>query len=236
MKYNQDMNCIIVDDEVMSQKALTHLVAQMPFLNLIGVYANASEALDALDKNNIDLMLLDIEMPVINGMEFMKSLKSPPITILVTSNKDYALEAFEHNVIDYLLKPVPVDRFFGAIAKAKYFFDNANKNIESPNAEHLFVKVDGVLTKISIKDILWVEAAGDYIHVNTAEKRYTVHATLKAIENKLLPDKYIRVHRSYIVSIDNISSIDDNTIVVHKQLIPVGFVYKENLTKHLNLL
>ena len=106
------MDCIIVDDEEMSQKAMKHLVSQVPYLNLIGTYSNASEAIHALDKNNVDLMLLDIEMPIMNGIEFVKSLKNPPITILATSKKEYALEAFEYNVIDYLVKPVAVDRFF----------------------------------------------------------------------------------------------------------------------------
>lgn len=230
------MDCIIVDDDELSQKTMKHLVSQVPFLNLINTCSNASEAINTLSSNKVDLMLLDIEMPVINGLEFVKSLKNPPITILATSKKDYAIEAFECNVIDYLVKPIAVDRFFNAIAKSKHFFDALYKNNELSGKEYLFVKVNGSLTKICIKEILWIEALGDYISVNTTEKKYTVHSTLKAIEGKLSADKHVRVHRSYIVSIDNIHSIDDNTIVINKQLIPVGFVYKDNLTKRLNLL
>lgn len=230
------MECIIVDDDEMSQKAMKHLVSQVPFLNLVGIYSNASEAIDALNKTNVDLMLLDVEMPVVNGLEFIKSLKNPPITILATSKKDYAIEAFECDIIDYLVKPIAVDRFFSAIEKSKHFFETNHKNAARISHECIFIKVNGILTKICIKDILWIEASGDYIQINTSEKKYTTHSTLKAIENKLPADKYIRVHRSYIVSIDNINSIDDNTIVIHKQLIPVGFVYKENLTRRLNLL
>lgn len=230
------MDCIIVDDDEMSQKAMKHLVSQVPFLNLVGIYSNASEAIDALNKSNVDLMLLDIEMPVVNGLEFIKSLKNPPTTILATSKKDYAIEAFECNVIDYLVKPIAVDRFFSAIEKSRHFYETNHKNSNETNHECLFIKVNGILTKIDIKDILWIEASGDYIQINTSEKKYTTHSTLKAIENKLPADKYIRVHRSYIVSIDNINSIDDNTILIQKQLIPVGFVYKENLTRRLNLL
>ncbi|HLC82978.1 MAG TPA: LytTR family DNA-binding domain-containing protein [Bacteroidia bacterium] len=230
------MNCIIVDDEELSQKAMKHLVSQVPYLNLVAQCSNGSEALDALSKNKVDLLFLDIEMPVINGLEFVKSLKNPPITILATSKKEYAIEAFECNVIDYLVKPIAIDRFFNAVTKAKHFFDNIHQNIPFLNQEYIFVKVNGILTRISIKEILWIEALGDYIVINTAEKKYTVHSTLKAIENKLDSDKYVRVHRSYIVSIDNINSIDDNTIVINKQLIPIGLVHKENLTKKLNLL
>lgn len=230
------MNCIIVDDEELSQKAMKHLIAQVPYLNLVAQCSSGSEALDALDKNKVDLMFLDIEMPVINGLEFVKSLTNPPMTILATSKKEYALEAFECNVIDYLVKPVAIERFFSATTKAKHLFDNAHQNIQFLNQEYIFVKENGMLSRISMKEILWIEALGDYISINTTEKKYTVHSTMKAIENKLDPDKYIRVHRSYIVSIDNISSIDDNTIVINKQLIPIGLVHKENLTKKLNLL
>lgn len=230
------MDCIIVDDDEMSQKAMEHLVSQVPFLNLIGTYANPSEAIDALSKGKVDLMLLDIEMPVMNGIEFMRSLQKPPMTILATAKKEYALEAFECNVVDYLVKPIAANRFFKAIEKSKHLYKDASENISLSNQEHLFAKVNGVLTKICVKDILWIEALGDYIVINTSEKKYTIHSTLKSIENKLSSDKYIRVHRSYIVSLENINSIDDNTILVNKQLIPVGFVYKENLTKRLNLL
>ncbi len=230
------MDCIIVDDDEMSQKAMKHLVSQVPFLNLVGTYSNPSEAIDALNKGKIDLMLLDVEMPVMNGIEFMRSLKKPPMTILATSKKEYALEAFECNVVDYLVKPIAVNRFFSAIEKSKHLHKDFSENIPLSNHEFLFAKVNGVLTKICMKDILWIEALGDYIVVNTLEKKYTIHSTLKSIENKLSSDKYIRVHRSYIVSLENINSIDDNTIVINKQLIPVGFVYKENLTKRLNLL
>lgn len=230
------MDCIIVDDDEMSQKAMKQLVSQVPFLNLVGTYSNASEAIDALNKSKVDLMLLDVEMPIMNGLEFMRSLRKPPMTILATSKKEYALEAFEYNVIDYLVKPISVTRFFSAIEKFKHLYQNASENITFSNHEFLFAKVNGVLTKICIKNILWIEALGDYIVVNTSEKKFTIHSTLKSIENKLSSDKYIRVHRSYIVSIDNINSIDDNTILINKQLIPVGFVYKENLTKRLNLL
>ena len=230
------MNCIIVDDDEMSRNAITHLVSQIPYLNMVGVCADAAEVLKALKEKNVDLMLLDIELPGISGIDLIKSLKKPPLTILVTSKKEYALEAFEYSVIDYLVKPIPVDRFFKSMEKARDVFENYKKNIVSLGKEHLFVKVNGALVNINMKDILWIEALGDYISINTAEKKHTIHSTMKSIESKLSSEKFVRVHRSYIVSIDNIGSIDDNTIVINKQLIPVGYVYKENLLKQLNLL
>ncbi len=229
------MNCIIVDDDELSRNALQHLVSQVPYLNLTGVYTKANEAMAILDEKGVDLMLLDIEMPEMTGLEFIKSLKKPPLTILVTSKQEYALEAFECNVIDYLLKPIAMDRFFKAITRSKDLFDG-RKEVITLNHEHLFAKINGTLMKIIIKEILWIEALGDYITVNTLEKKYTIHSTMKAMESKLSPDKFIRVHRSYIVSIDNINSIDDNTIKINKPLIPVGYVFKESLLKRLNLL
>ncbi len=230
------MNCIIIDDDEMSRNALKHLVSQVSYLNLIGVYSKAGESLSVLDNKSVDLILLDIEMPDINGLEFIKTLKEPPLTIFVTSKKEYAIEAFECNIIDYLVKPILLDRFFKAIARSKEIFDSYKKNDTTLSQDHLFVKVNGSIIKISMKEILWVEALGDYININTSEKKYTIHSTMKTVENKLSDDKFIRVHRSYIVSIGNINSIDDNIIVINKQLIPVGLVYKEKLIKRLNLL
>ncbi len=230
------MNCIIVDDDEMSRNALKHLVSQVPYLNLIGTYASATEALTVLNRDAVDLMLLDIEMPDITGLEFIKSLQKPPLTILASSKKEYALEAFECSVIDYIVKPIALNRFFKAISKSKEIFDSNKKGSVFLSQDFLFVKINGTLIKINTKEILWIEALGDYISIHTSEKKYTVHSTMKSLENKLSADKFVRVHRSFIVSVDYINSIDDNTIVIEKQLIPVGYVYKENLVKRLNLL
>lgn len=231
------MNCIIVDDDGMSRNAVKHLVAQIPYLNLLGMASSPQEAINFLDNNRIDLMLLDIEMPEMNGLTLIKSLQKPPLIILITSKREYALEAFEYNVVDYLLKPITLERFFKAVAKAREIINNAPLSMDGSGNSTFFIKSNGLLIKINIKDILWIEALGDYITIHTVEnKKYTIHSTMKVIESKLPSDKFIRVHRSYIISVDNISSIDDNVIVIGKQLIPVGAVYKENLTKHLNFL
>ena len=230
------MNCIIVDDDEMSRKALEHLISQVPYLKLLGAYASPCEALSYMNNNDIDLMLLDIEMPGISGIEFIKSIKTPPLTIFATSRKEYALEAFECNIIDYLVKPISLDRFFKAIAKSKDIFDNNHKNEIGRNQGCIFAKINGSLIKIDLNEILWIEALGDYITINTTEKKYTIHSTLKTILQKLPTDRFVRVHRSYIVAINCINSIDDNTIAIMKQLIPIGYVYKENLVKQLNLL
>jgi two-component system LytT family response regulator len=230
------MNCIIVDDDEMSRTAMQHLVSQVQYLNLAGTCCTATEALNMLTNKKIDLMLLDIEMPEMTGLELVKSLKKPPLTILATSKKEYAVEAFECNVVDYIVKPVAMDRFYKAIEKAKEIFEGSTQTIDFSDKKYVFIKTNGTRIKIYINEILWIEALGDYLTINTSEKKYTIHSTMKSIENKLSPDKFIRVHRSFLISIDNINSIDDSVIVIGKQLIPVGATYKENLNKRLNFL
>jgi two-component system LytT family response regulator len=230
------MDCIIVDDDKTSRNAMKHLVSQVNYLTLVGLCSNANEALELLNNGKIDLLLLDIEMPDISGLDLIKSLKNPPLTILATSRKDYAIEAFECNVVDYLVKPFSFDRFFKAIEKAKEIFENAQQTIDFSNKNTAFIKSSGTIIKINISEIQWIEALGDYITIHTSTKKFTIHSTMKTIENKLDSSKFIRVHRSFIVAVDNISSIDDNVIVIEKQLIPVGAVYKENLIKRLNFL
>ncbi len=230
------MNCIIVDDDKLSRDAMKHLVSQIKWLNLIGIASNATEALSLLKNNTIDLLLLDIEMPDTSGIELIKSLKNPPLSILATSRKDYALEAFECNVVDYLVKPIPFDRFSKAVEKAKIMFESSNQTLDFPNKDYVFIKNSGTITKLKINDILWIEALGDYLTINTSIKKYTIHSTMKMLENKLAADRFIRVHRSFIVSLDSITSIDDNIIVIEKQLIPIGAMYRENLMKRLPFL
>jgi two-component system, LytTR family, response regulator len=229
------MNCIIVDDDEMSRNAMKHMVGRVQFMNLEGIYCNATEALNTLNSKRTDLMLLDVEMPDMSGLNMLKTLRKPPLTIIVSGKKEYAIEAFECNVIDYLVKPLSLDRFFQACTKAKEYFDYQH-SADFTGKSYVFIKNEGILTKIHIKEILWIEALGDYIVINTHEKKYTIHSTMKAIEGKLDPAKFIRVHRSFIIAIDNITSIDDSVIEINKQLISIGAVYKDNLTKRLNLL
>src|SRR5688572_156899 len=231
------MNCIIVDDEEMSRNAMKHLVEQIGYLQLVKVCHDSSEAIETLKKNKIDLVFLDIEMPGMSGIELIQSLETRPLIILTTSHKEYALDAFEYNVVDYLVKPVNEPRFKKAVEKAQEFFDSSQDvKITPAEKEYFFIKHNSVLTKVLLKDILWIEALGDYITINTVNKKYVLHLTLKAIEGKLPPDKFVRVHRSYIAAIDNISAVEDTTISISNKLIPVGALYKDNFIKKLNLL
>lgn len=230
------MKCMIVDDDEMSRNGLRQVVEQVDFLKVAAVCNGPLEAMDILKKEKIDLVFLDIEMPGMSGIDLLKTLENRPLVIMTTSHKEYALDAFEYNVVDYLVKPVQLPRFLKAVNKAKELYDHSRSSIASGDKDYFFIKNNSVMTKVHIKDILWIEALGDYITIVTAAKKYVLHLTLKAIGEKLPADKFVRVHRSYIVTVDNISAVEDTTIYINSTPIPVGALYRENFLKRLNLL
>jgi len=230
------MNCIIVDDDELSRKVLELVILDVPELKLIKICKGPAEAKEMLKTGNIDLVFLDIEMPEMNGMDFIKSLETKPLIILTTSHTEYAIDAFEYNVVDYLIKPVLLPRFLKAVAKAKELFESSKNEVTVADKDYFFIKANSVMTKVHIKDILWIEALGDYITINTTSKKFVLHLTLKAIGDRLPQDKFVRVHRSYIVTVDNITAVEDTTIYIDETPIPVGALYKENFLKRLNLL
>ncbi len=232
------MNCLIVDDDELSRKTMEHFVGETSFLTLVKSCSSAIEAVNILSvDNNVQLIFLDIEMPIMNGMDLMKSFSNHPQIILMTSHKNYALEAFEYNVTDYLLKPVTYVRYLKAVKKAS---EKAKEQVSIANtsnsnaAEDIYVKVDSSLIKLTTKDILWLEAMGDYVSINTAEKKYMVYSTMKHMEEKL-PESFMRVHRSYIVNLNKITNIDDHVITINKSVLSVSRNYKDALLHRLNL-
>ena len=229
------MKSIIIDDDEACRTVLTQLVKQVDYLELAGIFNGPAEALTILKKENIDLVFLDIEMPEMSGMQMLKSIDMPP-AILTTTHKEFALDAFEYNIIDYLVKPIQLPRFIKAVEKAKDYNNKINSATAGIDKDYFFIKKDSVLNKVPVKDILWIEALGDYLTVHTFDKKYVIHLTLKAIETKLPRDKFIRVHRSHIVNIDNVGMVEDTTIYINNTPIPVGALYKENFNKVLNLL
>ncbi|MGZ8544857.1 MAG: LytR/AlgR family response regulator transcription factor [Flavisolibacter sp.] len=231
------MKCIIVDDNKMARMALKQLVTQVPGLDLIAECSDAGEALNSLDAIQVDLLLLDIEMPDMSGLDLTRKLgQQRPLIIFTTAKKDYAVEAFELNVVDYLVKPITLPRLKQAIEKAGETLDSNKEEVKVEEQGFVFVKDNGVLKRISIDDILFLEAMGDYVKVHTLQKFHVVHATLKSIEEKLPSTKFIRVHRSYIVAINKIDYIQEGTISIGKTTIPVADTHKSNLNKRLNLL
>jgi DNA-binding LytR/AlgR family response regulator len=231
------MKCIIVDDNKMARMALKQLVSQVQGLDLIAECNDAAEALDVLNSSQVDILLLDIEMPEMTGFDLIKKLgNSKPLIIFTTAKKDYAVEAFELNVVDYLVKPIALPRFRQAIDKAVEALDSNKQELKVEEQSFVFVKDNGILKRIAIDDILFLEAMGDYVKVHTPQKFHVVHATLKSIEEKLPPSKFIRVHRSFIVAINKIDYIQEGTISIGKTSIPVADTHKSNLNRRLNLL
>ena len=231
------MKCLIVDDNKMARMALKQLVGQVQTLELMAECTDAMEAFVAMNSHQVDLLLLDIEMPDMSGLDLIKKLGNKrPLIIFTTAKKDYAVEAFELNVVDYLVKPITLPRLTQAIEKANEALESNKEEVKVEEQGFVFVKDNGVLKRISIDDILYLEAMGDYVKVHTPQKFHVVHATLKSIEEKLPPSKFIRVHRSYIVAINKIDYIQEGTITIGKTTIPVADTHRGNLNRRLNLL
>ena len=231
------MRCLIVDDNKMARMAMKQLVGQAANLELVAECTNAMEAYNLLNSTSVDLLLLDIEMPGMTGLELTKNLGSKrPLIIFTTAKTDYAVEAFSLNVVDYLVKPVTPARFLQAIERANDAFASNKEEVKVEKRDFIFIKDNGVLKKINLDDILYLEAMGDYVKVHTPQKYHVVHSTLKAIEEKLPEEKFVRVHRSYIVAINKIDYIQEGTIYINKTSIPVADTYRSTLNKKLNLL
>jgi DNA-binding LytR/AlgR family response regulator len=237
------MNCIIIDDEATARAIIEQLCSKVPSLNVLEAFPNAMQAIKFLNQNEVDLIFLDIHMPDFTGFDFIQTLKNPPKIILTTSDAQFAIEAFEYDcIVDYLVKPIALARFEKAINKAEAVALKTTKNsadsgsIESSSGNDLYVNIDRRLIKIDIPSIYLVEAKGDYIHVKTEDKNYTVHSTLKKIEDKLPNDLFLKIHRSYIINVQKIIDIEDNSVLIKKDVIPVSRSNRPELMKLLNLL
>jgi len=226
------MNCIVVDDEEMCGKVLGNLVQSTDFLTLVKICSSAREALNLILKEKIDLILLDIEMSGMNGIELLEYVDwSETQVIFTTSSEKYALRAFDFDVTDYILKPISEERFLKSVLKAKR---KLRISEDAPDKD-IFVKVDAQLIKINTQSIFYIEAMTNYICIYAGTERYVVHSTMKGIESKLPGSHFLRIHNSYIVRIDKISAIDDNTVIVNKKPIPVSRSHWKNFIQRLNL-
>ncbi|HVN59335.1 MAG TPA: LytTR family DNA-binding domain-containing protein [Bacteroidales bacterium] len=233
------MNCIIVDDDKLSCKLLEGFVSKSPSLNLLGTFSDSVSARnELLRRRDIELVFLDIQMPEMDGFDFIGSLENPPNIIVVSSNEEYALKAFDFNVVDYLLKPVSYARFVKAVDKTLRYF--SKKEMSSTGDEEIFIKKGSSLVKLKIKEIVYVEALENYITLNTREERFTIHFTMKAIESQLPSNVFIRVHRSFIINKSMIQAIRENSLdlVVGSSLknIPVGKSYRDTLLNDINVM
>ncbi|NHM07420.1 response regulator transcription factor [Flavobacterium sp. CYK-4] len=236
------MNCIVIDDEEMARAIIGQMVENTPQLTLVQECSNAMQAIKYLNQHPVDLIFLDIHMPDFTGFDFIQTIKNPPKVILVTSDKNFAIEAFEYEcIVDYLVKPITEDRFQKAIQKANakqltVASTSANKTVAEDNANEFYINIDRRLIKIEFAAVNIVEAKGDYIHIKTEGKNYVVHSTVKKIEDKLPKDLFLKVHRSFIINTKKIIDIEDNSVLIGKDVIPVSRANRPELMKRLNLL
>jgi two-component system LytT family response regulator len=232
------MNCIVVDDNKLARTALKQLIAQVEFLDLVQECTSSVDAFNFLKTHDVDLVFLDVEMPGMSGIELIKNLDRRPIIILVTAKKNYAVEAFELSVADYIIKPVSLARFTRAVAKAKELFDEKEKEKRVPidaEKDYIFIRSNSILTKLRSNGIIYVEEQNGVVNIQTADKRHTVHTTLRSFEQKLPVSKFYRVHSDYIVAIDRIDNVEDNTAHVGRHDLPIDEQYKPGLLEKLNL-
>jgi DNA-binding LytR/AlgR family response regulator len=235
------MNCIIIDDDKFSTKVIAEFIERTDDLNLIGTYENAVDGINYLNSKNaenIDLLFLDIEMPEMSGIDLLKTLNRLPQVIIYSSQEKYAVESYEYNVTDYLLKPVNYSRFLKAINKVKV--QSEKKEDITKSSSEIFIKNNSSLVRVKYEDILWIEALENYVVVNTFRDKYTIHFTMKAISDKMPSDKFVRVHRSFIVNLSKIKVIEDNSVVIKTEtgskVIPIGKSYKDQLMNDINLI
>jgi len=250
------MNCIIIDDEAMARAIITQMISKDPDLKLAQEFSNAIPAIKFLNQDSAgaDLIFLDIHMPDFTGFDFIQTIKNPPAVILITSDKNFATDAFEYDcIVDYIVKPITEDRFLKAVRKAKahrvpepagaYAAPVAAPVAAAPlqdqpkdTATEFYVNIDRRLIKIDIASVNVVEAKGDYIHIKTEQKNYIVHSTLKKIEEKLPDSLFLKVHRTYIINTKKIIDIEDNSVLIGKDVIPVSRANRPELIKRLNML
>ena len=234
------MNCIIIEDDKLSLRIVEEFVSKTTDVELVGTFSNAVDAINHLGKDdNIHLIFLDVELPDMSGMEFLDSIKINPQVVIISSKEKYAVDAFNYEVTDYLVKPVTYARFFKAIERARKRMQVRN-GVDKIGKDEIFIKKNSTLVRLRYDDILWVEALENYVIFNTFEDKYTIHFTMKAIEQKLPMEKFSRVHRSYIVNTSCIEVIEDNSVLIKThdgtKTIPIGKSYKDKLMGDINLM
>ena len=239
------INCLIVDDEELARNLIENYITRLPHLNIVGKCANPFEAMQALQENQVDLLFLDIQMPELTGIEFLKTLPQKPLVIFTTAYKEYAMEGYELDVVDYLLKPFRFGRFLQAVNKAGKLLktDDSNKDRETAPApaqpvaekqkDYVLVKSDFKVYRIFYKDILYIESMKEYVAYHTPEGRTLSLGSLKKLEQDLPQNLFMRIHKSYIANISRIAALEGNMVHLEKKKLPIGTSYKEAVLKRI---
>ncbi|MDJ0363615.1 LytTR family DNA-binding domain-containing protein [Hymenobacter sp. H14-R3] len=238
------LRCLVVDDDPISVQIVSNCISNTPFLEDSGACTSAIEAAEVLRTQAFDVLFLDVEMPLMSGLDLLRALPDPPQVVLITSSQSYAVQAFEFAVADYLLKPLSYPRFLQAANKVLETI-TAQRTTEATdvltlpadsNPEFTFVKVDNKLVRVDFADVFYVEALGDYVHLVTSRSKLIVYSTMRAIEEKFPGQRFVRVHRSFIINIDYVQSLEDNSLLIKEKYIPVGQTYMRGLLQRLNKL
>jgi DNA-binding LytR/AlgR family response regulator len=236
-----NIKCIIVDDEVHARKVLEKFISDIPHLELIKSCKNALEAMQTLNEQDIDAMFLDINMPKVSGLSFLENLRHPPAVVITTAYREYAVEAFELDVIDYLHKPIPFPRFLKSVSKIEEKLKAKNENTivstqvdTSKQEEFIFIKADKKTIKLNFNEIVYVEGLGDYIKIHLKEKSIVSKLTIKRMEDLLPKNLFPRVHKSFIIALSQIQAIEGNQIEISNQKIPIGQIYRQTFMEIIN--
>lgn len=226
------LKCLIVDDEHLARKLLEDYLGKMTGVELVGVCKNAMEAMQVIRDKEVDLMFLDIQMPDLTGLDLLRTMKVRPAVIFTTAYSEYALQGYELDVVDYLLKPISFERFVQAVNKASELISLRQKaETKSNETDHLIVKADHKLVRIKLEDILYIEGLREYVSIYTKEKRVITLEAMKNLEDILPANKFLRTHRSYIVSINHAEAMNGNNVEINGKLIPVGKTYRDEVLR-----
>ncbi|MCP3928465.1 MAG: response regulator transcription factor [Bacteroidetes bacterium] len=224
------LRCLIVDDEPLSVKVVQKYVEKLPQLELVAVCYNAFEAMEVLQKNEVDVLFLDINMPQLSGISLMKALPHPPAVVFITAYPEYAVEGFELEAVDYLLKPFSFERFIKAVQKVQERLNwQQNHTVNTEESDHLIIKVDKKLYRLRFPDIQYLQAYGDYVKVFATQETLLTKERLSNLEEMLPNEQFLRIHRSYIISLNAIQFIEGNQVQIGTTKLPVGQKYRESL-------
>ena len=225
------IRCIIIEDERLAQDVIKAHLQKSDRFTLVGVYRTAPEAREALENEEVDLIFLDIQLPGMTGLNFLRSLTNPPLVVFTTAYPEYALESYEFNVIDYLLKPVSYERFSKTVDKIMdgKIFKAPVKETKSLSQEHIFIRSNSKFFRVGFQDIIYIQGMKDYLKIHTPEHIIITHQTMAEMENILPADRFIRIHKSYIVAFTRIRAVFGNSVEMEKDLLPIGPNYKERL-------
>ncbi|HXO77449.1 MAG TPA: LytTR family DNA-binding domain-containing protein [Puia sp.] len=231
------MKAMIIDDNKIARTTVRQLAGKVTGLDVVAECADALSAYDLLRVQAVDLLLLDIEMPGMSGLELTKNLGgNRPLIVFISSKREYAVDAFDLNVVDYLVKPVTTIRFLQAIDKAKEINECNNEEVKLKEDEFIFIRDSNIVRRLRLDHILYAEAMGDYVKLYTAERFYAIHTTLRTVEDRLPASAFLRVHRSYVVAVNKIDTIDGGALVVSGKPLPVADAYRAALNRRMNIL